>query len=394
MPLTADRAKPAVPFAGHYRLIDFAISNLINSGLRQLVVLTQYKSHSLDRHVSQMWRLSGMLNAYVASVPAQQRLGKRWFAGSADAIFQSFNLIGDEKPDLVVVVGADHVYRMDFQQMVTAHLESGAAVTVAGIRQPKGLSGQFGVIETQGDDSERIARFLEKPRDVAGLADSPEEVLASMGNYVFTTSALVDAVRSDAKDVESSHDMGGDVIPAFVSRGEAFVYDLSRNVVPGAREQDRFYWRDVGTLDAFYEAHRDLVSKDPIFNLFNSEWPIYSQQWNSPPAKFVEDEHGNPGSLSESTVSLGCYVVGATVSGSVLGPWVKIDSGATVTDSILFEKVVVGAGAKVHHAILDKNVVVEPGAQVGLDPVADKERGFTISPAGVTVVAKDVVVKA
>ena len=394
MPLTADRAKPAVPFAGHYRLIDFAISNLINSGLRQLVVLTQYKSHSLDRHVSQMWRLSGMLNAYVASVPAQQRLGKRWFAGSADAIFQSLNLIGDEKPDLVVVVGADHVYRMDFQQMVTAHLESGAAVTVAGIRQPKGLSGQFGVIETQGDDSERIARFLEKPRDVAGLADSPEEVLASMGNYVFTTSALVDAVRSDAKDVESSHDMGGDVIPAFVSRGEAFVYDLSRNVVPGAREQDRFYWRDVGTLDAFYEAHRDLVSKDPIFNLFNSEWPIYSQQWNSPPAKFVEDEHGNPGSLSESTVSLGCYVVGATVSGSVLGPWVKIDSGATVTDSILFEKVVVGAGAKVHHAILDKNVVVEPGAQVGLDPVADKERGFTISPAGVTVVAKDVVVKA
>ncbi len=394
MPLTADRAKPAVPFAGHYRLIDFAISNLINSGLRQLVVLTQYKSHSLDRHVSQMWRLSGMLNAYVASVPAQQRLGKRWFAGSADAIFQSLNLIGDEKPDLVVVVGADHVYRMDFQQMVTAHLESGAAVTVAGIRQPKGLSGQFGVIETQGDDSERIARFLEKPRDVAGLADSPEEVLASMGNYVFTTSALVDAVRSDAKDVESSHDMGGDVIPAFVSRGEAFVYDLSRNVVPGAREQDRFYWRDVGTLDAFYEAHRDLVSKDPIFNLFNSEWPIYSQQWNSPPAKFVEDEHGNPGSLSESTVSLGCYVVGATVSRSVLGPWVKIDSGATVTDSILFEKVVVGAGAKVHHAILDKNVVVEPGAQVGLDPVADKERGFTISPAGVTVVAKDVVVKA
>ena len=394
MPLTADRAKPAVPFAGHYRLIDFAISNLINSGLRQLVVLTQYKSHSLDRHVSQMWRLSGMLNAYVASVPAQQRLGKRWFAGSADAIFQSLNLIGDEKPDLVVVVGADHVYRMDFQQMVTAHLESGAAVTVAGIRQPKGLSGQFGVIETQGDDSQRIARFLEKPKDVAGLADSPEEVLASMGNYVFTTSALVDAVRSDAKDVESSHDMGGDVIPAFVSRGEAFVYDLSRNVVPGAREQDRFYLRDVGTLDAFYEAHRDLVSKDPIFNLFNSEWPIYSQQWNSPPAKFVEDEHGNPGSLSESTVSLGCYVVGATVSGSVLGPWVKIDSGATVTDSILFEKVVVGAGAKVHHAILDKNVVVEPGAQVGLDPVADKERSFTISPAGVTVVAKDVVVKA
>ena len=394
MPLTADRAKPAVPFAGHYRLIDFAISNLINSSLRQIVVLTQYKSHSLDRHVSQMWRLSGMLNAYVASVPAQQRLGKRWFAGSADAIFQSLNLIRDEKPDLVVVVGADHVYRMDFQQMVDAHLASGASVTVAGIRQPKELSDQFGVIETDPNNPEMIGRFLEKPKDAAGLSGSPDEVLASMGNYVFTTSALIDAVRSDAKDVESEHDMGGNIIPAFVEQGTAGVYDLSHNTVPGAKERDRFYWRDVGTIDAFFEAHQDLVSKDPVFNLFNSDWPIYSQQWNSPPAKFVEDANGNAGSLSESTVSLGCYVVGATVSGSVLGPWVKIDSGAHVEDSILFERVVVGAGAHIKHAILDKDVVIEPGAQVGVDSVADRARGFTISPSGVTVVAKGVVVAA
>ena len=394
MPLTADRAKPAVPFAGHYRLVDFAISNLINSGLRQIVVLTQYKSHSLDRHVSQTWRLAGMLNAYVASVPAQQRLGKRWFAGSADAIFQSMNLIRDEKPDIVVVVGADHVYRMDFQQMIEAHIASGASVTVAGIRQPRELSHQFGVINVDSKNPEKIHSFLEKPEDAPGLADSPDEVLASMGNYVFTTSALVQAVVNDAKDVESAHDMGGDIIPSFVSEGSAFVYDLNRNLVPGAREHDRFYWRDVGTIDAFFDAHQDLVSKDPVFNLFNSEWPIFSQQWNSPPAKFVEDAEGHPGSLSESTVSLGCYVVGATVTGSVLGPWVKIYSGATVSDSILFERVVVEQGATINRAILDKDVVVQAGASIGIDQQRDRERGFTISENGITVVAKGEVVTA
>ena len=394
MPLTADRAKPAVPFAGHYRLIDFAISNLINSSLRQIVVLTQYKSHSLDRHVSQTWRLSGMLNAYVASVPAQQRLGKRWFAGSADAIFQSLNLIGDEKPDYVVVVGADHVYRMDFQQMLEAHIASGAHVTVAGIRQPKELSDQFGVIRVDAKDPTLISEFVEKPHSIDGLPDSPDEILASMGNYVFTTSALVEAVRADARDVESAHDMGGDVIPAFVERGEAFVYDLNRNEVPGARSNDRFYWRDVGTLDAFYDAHQDLVSEDPVFNLFNTDWPIFSQQWNSPPAKFVQDKEGNPGSLSESTVSLGCYVVGAHVSRSVLGPWVRIDSGATVEDSIVFERVVIGQGAAIRRAILDKEVIVEPGATVGVDRERDVARGFTISESGVTVVAKGLVVPA
>lgn len=335
-----------------------------------------------------------MLNAYVASVPAQQRLGKRWFAGSADAIFQSLNLIGDEKPDYVVVVGADHVYRMDFQQMVDAHIASGARATVAGIRQPRELADQFGVIQVDEKDPARIREFVEKPRSIEGLKDSPDEILASMGNYVFTTSALVDAVRADAGDVESSHDMGGDVIPEFVERGEAFVYDLNRNEVPGARENDRFYWRDVGTIDAFYEAHQDLISKDPVFNLFNNAWPIFSQQWNSPPAKFVQDKDGNPGSLSESTVSLGCYVVGANVSRSVLGPWVKIYSGATVEDSIVFERVVIGQGAIVQRAILDKEVVIEPGATVGVDRDLDLSRGFTVSESGVTVVAKGLVVSA
>ena len=392
MPLTADRAKPAVPFAGHYRLIDFAISNLINSALRQIVVLTQYKSHSLDRHVSQTWRLAGMLNAYVASAPAQQRLGKRWFAGSADAIYQSLNLLRDESPDIVVVVGADHVYRMDFQQMVDAHIASGAGVTVAGIRQPKHLADQFGVIQTDPKNPAKIAQFLEKPASAEGLADSPDEILVSMGNYVFDAQVLIRAVTEDADVEDSNHDMGGDVIPAFVAKGEAFVYDMTDNEVPGATERDRLYWRDVGTIDSFYEAHQDLISAQPEFNLFNNEWPIYTQQWNSPPAKFSQDDKGQPGEMSESLVGLGCLVQGASVKRSVIGPWVRILSGAEVTDSVVFEKVTIGEGAHVRHAILDKGVIVMPGATVGVDPDLDRQRGFTVTDTGITVVGKGMVV--
>lgn len=392
MPLTKDRAKPAVPFAGHYRLVDFAISNLINSGLRQIVVLTQYKSHSLDRHVSQTWRLSGILNSYVASAPAQQRLGKRWFAGSADAIYQSLNLIRDENPDIVVVVGADHVYRMDFDQMVRAHIESGAGVTVSGIRQPKELAHQFGVIQTDPSDPTMISEFLEKPTEVQGLADSPDEVLVSMGNYVFNADVLMAAVTEDADHDDSDHDMGGDVIPAFVERGEARVYDMSHNEVPGAREQDRLYWRDVGTIDSFYEAHMDLISADPIFNLYNSQWPIFLQQWNTPPAKFVQDANGNPGRMAESIVSLGCVIQGATVVASVLSPGVQVLSGATIEQSVVFERCIIGEGATVHRAILDKGVRVAPGAIVGVDPVEDRARGYTVTPSGITVVAKGLIV--
>ena len=277
MPLTEDRAKPAVPFGGHYRLIDFALSNLINSGLTQIVVLTQYKSHSLDRHVSQTWHVSGgLLNSYIASVPAQQRLGKRWFSGSADAILQSLNLIHDEKPDIVVVVGADHVYRMDFSQMIEAHIASGAQATVAAIRQPIDLADQFGVIDVDAATPDRSAAFLEKPQDAVGLADAPHEVLASMGNYVFDTDALIEAVLRDGERTDSSHDMGGDIIPDFVARGEAGVYDLERNDVPGSTDRDRYYWRDVGTIDSFFDAHQDLISALPVFNLYNQAWPIFS----------------------------------------------------------------------------------------------------------------------
>jgi glucose-1-phosphate adenylyltransferase len=392
MPLTADRAKPAVPFGGTYRLVDFALSNLINSGLTQIVVLTQYKSHSLDRHIAETWRLSGLLNSYVASVPAQQRLGKRWFAGSADAIFQSLNLLNDERPDIVVVVGADHVYRMDFSQMIDAHIESGLGATVAAIRQPISMADQFGVIEVDSADPTKIGRFLEKPKDAIGLPDSPDEVLASMGNYVFSADALIDAVRADADMQGSDHDMGGDIIPAFVKRNDAGVYDLNRNDVPGATDRDRFYWRDVGTIDSFFEAHQDLISALPVFNLYNRAWPIFTQQLNSPPAKFVRDAHGNNGTMIDSIVSLGTLISGARVERSVLGAWSTIESGAIVTDSVLFDRSRVGPNAVVARAILDKNVVVLEGARVGIDHDADRARGFTVTDSGITVVGKGEVV--
>lgn len=390
MPLTADRAKPAVPFGGQYRLIDFALSNLINSELRKIVVLTQYKSHSLDRHVSQTWRLPGLLDSYVASVPAQQRLGKRWFSGSADAILQSLNLLRDEKPDIVVVVGADHVYRMDFGQMIEGHIASGAPATVAAIRQPIGLADQFGILEVDADNPEVIAAFREKPKDPVGLADSPNEVLASMGNYIFDAEALIEAVIRDADRPNSSHDMGGDIIPDFVARGEAAVYDFIRNDVPGSTDRDRYYWRDVGTIDSFFEAHQDLISALPVFNLYNREWPIFSQQLNSPPAKLVRDGRGALGSTIDSIVSLGSVISGAHLERSVLGPWSKVESGAHVIDSVVFERAVIEPDTFVGRAILDKDVVVERGARIGVDPARDRARGFTVTDSGITVVGKGV----
>jgi glucose-1-phosphate adenylyltransferase len=390
MPLTADRAKPAVPFAGQYRLIDFALSNLINSGLTQIVVLTQYKSHSLDRHVSQTWRLSGLLNSYVASVPAQQRLGKRWFSGSADAILQSLNLIRDEKPDIVVVVGADHVYRMDFNDMIEAHIASGKPATVAAIRQPIELSDQFGVIDVQPDDPTAIREFLEKPINATGLADAPHEVFASMGNYVFDADALIEAVTVDGESTTSNHDMGGDIVPYFVNKGQAGVYDFKRNDVPGSTDRDRAYWRDVGTIDSFFEAHQDLISTLPIFNLYNADWPIFSQQLNSPPAKFVRDGRGNLGETIDSIVSLGSLISGAHIERSVLGSWALVESGAKVVDSVLFDRVTIRPDAVVQRAILDKEVVVESGAQIGVDHDRDRARGFTVTDSGLTVVGKGV----
>lgn len=389
MPLTADRAKPAVPFGGQYRLIDFAISNLINSGLRQVVVLTQYKSHSLDRHISQIWRMSALLDSYVASVPAQQRLGKRWFSGSADAILQSLNLINDEKPDIVVVIGADHVYRMDFKQMVDAHIASGASATVAGIRQPLALASQFGVIDAD-PESGRIRDFLEKPSNPTGLADSPNEVLVSMGNYVFDTDALIAAVEADGESASSGHDMGGDIIPYFVERGEAGYYDMKQNDVPGSSPRDRSYWRDVGTIDSYFDAHMDLIATLPIFNLYNTAWPIRSQTVNTPPAKFVRDAVGRIGNTIDSIVSGGSVLSGTHLERSVVSVGSVAGGGSTITDSVLLDQVQVGLGARVHRAVLDKNVILEDGATVGVDRERDLERGFTVTDSGITVVGKGI----
>jgi glucose-1-phosphate adenylyltransferase len=388
MPLTADRAKPAVPFGGIYRLIDFALSNVVNSGYLKVVVLTQYKSHSLDRHITQTWRMSNMLGNYVAPVPAQQRLGKNWFLGSADAIYQSLNLIDDEQPEYVVVVGADHVYRMDFSHMVDQHIESGAGVTVAAIRQPIGLADQFGVIEVKPDDPHQIAAFLEKPSDPQGLPDAPDEVLASMGNYVFTADALRDAVVRDSDNDGSKHDMGGDIVPAFVARQDAQVYDFKDNPIPGSTDRDRGYWRDVGTMDSYYEAHMDLVSIHPIFNLYNYEWPIYTTHGPFPPAKFVHGSHDRVGSAVNSAVSPGVVVSGAHVTGSVLAPNVHLHSFAMVSESVLLDGVDVGRSCQVHRAILDKNVQVPDGVNVGIDHDHDRERGLTVTESGIVVVGK------
>jgi glucose-1-phosphate adenylyltransferase len=392
-PLTADRAKPAVPFGGIYRLVDFVLSNLVNAGYLRIVVLTQYKSHSLDRHITTTWRMSTLLGNYITPVPAQQRLGPQWYRGSADAIHQSLNLVYDERPEHVVVFGADHVYRMDPRQMVEQHIEGGAGVTVAGIRVPRKEASGFGVIQTAAD-GRRIEAFLEKPADPPGLPDDPETVYASMGNYVFTTEALLEAVKLDAGDEGSVHDMGGDIIPRMVSIGAAQVYDFSDNVVPGATDRDCGYWRDVGTLDSYYDAHMDLVSVHPIFNLYNRQWPILTHAPALPPAKFVFEQEGRIGQAVDSLVSQGVIVSGGRVRRSVVSPGARINSGSEVQASVLMDSVNIGRGAVVRNAILDKNVVVEPGATLGVDLEHDRARGWTVTDNGIVVVGKGEVVKA
>ncbi|MTD13674.1 glucose-1-phosphate adenylyltransferase [Nakamurella sp. YIM 132087] len=384
-PLTADRAKPAVPFGGNFRLVDFVLSNLVNSGYLRICVLTQYKSHSLDRHITTTWRMSQMLGNYVTPVPAQQRLGPRWYTGSADAIFQSLNLVYDDGPEYLVVFGADHIYRMDVSQMVQAHIDSGAEATVAGIRVPRHEATAFGVIDT-AEDGERITRFLEKPADPPAVPDDPNVAYASMGNYVFTTKSLVEALKADAADENSVHDMGGNIIPMFVDRGTANVYDFSRNQVPGATERDKGYWRDVGTLDAYHDAHMDLVSVHPIFNLYNHHWPILSLPPTLPPAKFVEN-----GMALDSMVGPGTIISGATVRRSVLSENVRVQMGSTVEGSVLMPGVTIGRNAIVRNAILDKNAVVPDGATVGIDPEGDRSR-YTVTEGGITVIGKGITV--
>ena len=386
-PLTADRAKPAVPFGGLYRLIDFALSNLANGGILRIAVLTQYKSHSLDRHISSTWRMSSLLGNYVTPVPAQQRLGPHWYTGSADAIHQSMNLITDEQPDIVIVFGADHVYRMDPRQMIEQHVTHGAGVTVAAIPVSRHEASAFGIISVAAD-GRTVDAFLEKPADPPPMPGDPEQCYASMGNYVFDTNVLVDALRKDAEDDSSRHDMGGNIIPMLVGNGSAQAYNFADNKVPGATGRDAGYWRDVGTIDSYFDAHLDLCAVEPVFNLYNDRWPILTHIPSAPPAKFVHDEGERTGRAINSLVSNGVVVSGGLVRQSVLSPGVRVNSWSTVERSVLLHNTKIGRYAVIRNAIIDKNVTVPEGAQVGVDKDRDRARGFVVSAGGITVVGK------
>ena len=386
-PLTADRAKPAVPFGGLYRLVDFALSNLVNAGCRRICVLTQYKSHSLDRHITTTWRLSALLGNYVTPVPAQQRRGPHWYTGSADAIYQSMNLINDEQPDIVMVVGADHVYRMDPQQMIDHHVAHGAGVTVAAIPVPTSEASVFGIVSV-GPDGRTMDAFLEKPANPPHMPGNPDMCYSSMGNYVFDTDVLVDALREDAADDSSRHDMGGNIVPMLVRNGSAQAYDFTLNKVPGATMRDAGYWRDVGSLDSYFDAHMDLCAVEPVFNLYNEHWPILSAVPSLPPAKFVHEAGDRTGRAINSLVSNGVVVSGGLVRQSVLSPGVRVNSWATVERSVLLQNTKIGRHAVIKDAIIDKNVTVPEWAQIGVDKERDKARGFVVSAGGITVVGK------
>ena len=391
LPLTLDRAKPAVPFAGRYRIIDFVLSNFVNSGILKIKVLTQYKSDSLNTHLARGWRLPANLDFYVEPVPAQQRRGTDWFKGSADAIFQSLNVITDENPDLVCIFGGDHVYKMDVRQMIDLHRERDAQLTVAAIPVPRGESPSFGVIEVDSDW--RMVSFTEKPpvAEAKEIPGRPGWVLASMGNYIFDTESLIEELRKDAdNDEESQHDFGRNILPQMVGRQKRiFVYDFSQNAVPGAQAGTSSYWRDVGTIDTYWAANMDLVQVVPAFDLYNGLWPVHTWSRPLPPSKFVfaDEENARMGIATDSLVSAGCIISGGRIDRSVLGPQVRVNSFSHVEELILMNGVDVGRRARVRRAIIDKNVRIPANATIGLDPEEDRRR-FTVSEGGIVVVPK------
>ncbi len=386
-PLTSDRTKPAVPFGGNYRIIDFVLSNFVNSGFMKIFVLTQFKSHSLLQHMREGWRVSsGIVKQFIDPVPAQMRIGKKWYEGTADAIFQNMNLIDDEDPDQVCIFGGDHIYRMDVRQMLKFHSKRQAVLTVAAIRVPIQDAHHFGIIEV--DEEWRMTGFVEKPENAPKtIPGNPDYVLASMGNYIFERGPLVDELKKDSKDKNSDHDFGKNILPKMFPEGNVFVYDFSQNFIPGLEEEEKGYWKDVGTLGTYWEANMDLVGVHPHFNLYNKKWPVLTYIPPLPPAKFVHFSDLRTGHAINSMISSGAIISGALVENSVIGYNVRIHSFAHVEHSVIMNNVSIGRGAKIRKTIIDKHVQIASEVQIGYDLEADKKR-FEVTENGVVVIPK------
>lgn len=387
-PLTLDRAKPAVPFAGRYRIIDIVLSNFVNSGLNRIKVLTQYKSASLEEHIARVWRLSPILDQFIEAIPAQQRTGLSWFKGSADAVYQCQHVITDETPEIVAIFGGDHVYKMDIRQMIQAHIQRHATVTVAAIPVPKKQASEFGVLEIDGTG--RIIAFHEKVPNPPTMPGSDDMCLASMGNYVFQSEALIRELDRDAQLESSKHDFGHDILPRMVADGQdVYVYDFATNRVPGEDDRAKGYWRDIGTIEAYWQAQMDLIAIHPLFNLYNERWPIRTGVTHDPPAKFVfrDEAHARVGIATDSMVSHGCIISGGRIHRSVLSVGCRINSFSEVEESVLFERVRIGRHAKIRRCIIDKDVEVPSGVEVGFDLEADRKR-FFVTDNGLIVIPK------
>jgi glucose-1-phosphate adenylyltransferase len=385
-PLTRDRAKPAVPFGGKYRIIDFVLSNLVNSGIYSIYVLVQWRSQSLIEHLKDGWQFGGRLpDHFVVPVPAQMRLGETWYQGTADAIFQNLNLLDDTKPDLVAVFGADHVYRMDVQQMIDFHAERKAAVSIATLPVPVEESRHFGVLDV--DSGLHVLSFDEKPARAREMPGGPGKCLASMGNYLFNPDVLREALIEDSVREGSQHDFGRDLIPALIGKVPVYAYNFMTNRIRGDSELNLSYWRDVGTLDAYYESNMDLRDALPHLNLYNPYWPLRTAYYDQPPAKFVFDENGRRGMALHSVVSEGCIVSGGTVRNSVLGRSVIVHSYSLVEDSVVMDHAEIGRHARVRRAIIDKNVYIPEGEEIGYHSERDRQRYF-VTDSGLVVIPK------
>jgi glucose-1-phosphate adenylyltransferase len=384
-PLTKERAKPAVPFGGQYRIIDFVLSNLINSGISSIYVLIQFKSQSLLQHLRDGWQFSGILREqFIIPVPAQMRTpGENWYRGTADAIHQNLNLIEQSRPDVVAIFGADHIYRMNIHAMLEYHQRKEAEVTVAAIPVEKRWAADFGVLDT--DDESRIIGFHEKDPDAPRIPGNPEHVYASMGNYIFSTPALLRELHSDAENELSRHDFGKDILPGMVGRSAMFAYDFQTNRIPGDPPEVEPYWQDVGTIDAYYEATMDLRSVTPALNLYNRQWPLRTASYSDPPAKFTFDEEGRRGEAIDSIASGGCILSGGTVRRSVLGRGVRVHTGATVEDSIVFDNCDIGRRCKIRRTILDKNLKIPADTVIGYDLEQDRQR-YHVTDSGIVTV--------